>query len=142
MGIFKFNLKTNELNFVANGLGPSISPDGKTLAYSRREKNKNSLYLHDLGKKAETAFVIDTFSNGSPQWSPNGKFILYTRETGFGREVILDIRLVDVESRKITEVAPGGKFKNFKKFFYPSLFWTPLFTKWPQTTSPFKGGPK
>jgi Tol biopolymer transport system component len=66
---------------------PSLSPDGRWLAYELRHENKHNVYVDPFPPTgAHHPVTIDSGSN--PMWSPDGKRLFYVRETAqeMGRE--------------------------------------------------------
>jgi Tol biopolymer transport system component len=59
---------------------PSLSPDGRWLAYELRHENKSNVFVDPFpATGAHHPVTIDGGSN--PMWSPNGKRLFYVRET-------------------------------------------------------------
>ena len=90
--IEKYELKTGERTVVAGGPGgavrPAPSPDGKWLAFVKREQTKSKLYVKDLGTgeerkiydaldqdMQETWAVFGVYPN--MDWTPDSKSILF-----------------------------------------------------------------
>ncbi|MEO6612036.1 MAG: hypothetical protein ABIT05_07945 [Chitinophagaceae bacterium] len=119
---FTFALEGNKLEPLAfDGGNRSASPDGKTIAYVRtKEGNKGDIYLYDLASKQETALVVDSFNKNSPNWSGDGKKIVYNRESnGRGRDATLEICIVDIKTKEITQVTESGKYKSYNPVWAP-----------------------
>ncbi len=60
---------------------PQVSPDGNTLAYFTRTGRGTKIYLKDLRRSSSwpTLLVPDDGTERFPAWSPDGRFILFTR---------------------------------------------------------------
>ncbi|MFC6998435.1 amidohydrolase family protein [Rufibacter roseus] len=76
--IRRVNRQTGEIENVVGGNGsamrPTISPDGKTLAFVRRVRNKSVLYVHDL-KTGEERPVYDQLSKDQQEaWAIFGVY--------------------------------------------------------------------
>lgn len=104
-----------------DGGSRAASPDGKTLAFVKiKENNKGDIYLYDLTTKQESALVTDTFNKGAPNWSNDGKKIVYTRESnGRGRDATLEICIVDIKTKEIKQVTESGKYKSYSPVWAP-----------------------
>jgi dipeptidyl aminopeptidase/acylaminoacyl peptidase len=104
-----------------DGGGRAASPDGKTLVFVKtKENNKGDIYLYDLTTKQETALVTDTFNKAAPNWSNDGKKIVYNRESnGRGRDATLDICIVDIKTKEIKQVTESGKYKSYSPVWAP-----------------------
>ncbi len=123
-GVFLFNTEDRKFNLLISGAtNPAISPDGKTLAYTKRQNNKPRIFLCDMSTKQERELSSDTTSKSSPQWSPDGKTIVYTKETGVGRNAILDIYIINLASGEIRQIAPAGGYKNYNPVWSPDGKW-------------------
>ena len=119
---FTFTIEGKKLEPLGfDGGNRSASPDGKQLAYVKtKENNKGDIYLYDLVTKQETALVVDTFNKNSPNWSNDGKKIVYNRESnGRGRDATLEICVVDIKTKEIKQVTESGKYKSYNPVWAP-----------------------
>jgi eukaryotic-like serine/threonine-protein kinase len=66
---------------------PSLSPDGKTVAFARYSGAYSDLWLRDLVHQVDQRFTTDRSRNDSPVWSPNGDRIAF-RSTRSGQQEI------------------------------------------------------
>ena len=57
---------------------PRISPDGKQLAFVIFEKGGFNVWIYDLGRDSLRRLTLDGERNGSPEWSPDGKWIVFS----------------------------------------------------------------
>jgi hypothetical protein len=58
---------------------PQISPDGKTVVYTRRISGHDKIYVFPLDRPArKTQLTFGTFDDTSPTFSPDGKLIYYS----------------------------------------------------------------
>ena len=60
---------------------PAISPDGKHLAFSRRESGSWHLYVHDLVGSAEQQLTSAACNATSPSWE-DSESLLYVSDCG------------------------------------------------------------
>jgi dipeptidyl aminopeptidase/acylaminoacyl peptidase len=119
---FTFTLdgkKLDPLDF--DGGARAAAPDGKKLVFVKtKENNKGDIYLYDLITKQETPLVVDTFNKASPNWSNDGKKIVYNRESnGRGRDATLEICVVDIQTKEIQQVTESGKYKSYNPVWAP-----------------------
>ncbi len=56
---------------------PSMSPNGKTLAFSSDRSGRPMLYTMDIKKKIPKRLTIAGRYNSAPDWSPDGKTIVF-----------------------------------------------------------------
>lgn len=90
---------------------PSISPDGKKIAFVQ---DRNKLMVMDLASK-KTKQLTDGTTNPSrtkgfySQWSPDGKMLLI-ENTKASHQPYSDISVIDVESGKIHDITNTGYF--------------------------------
>jgi Tol biopolymer transport system component len=59
--------------------GPTWSPDGERLAFSRNEEDGGAIVIRSLADDSETFVTEGTFIDGSPAWSPDGRWIAFDR---------------------------------------------------------------
>jgi len=90
------------------GIGaPSISPDQKTVAYTRQNARDSDIWLFDLARNVPRRFTFEPGLTDSPVWTPDGTRIVYTS----GREVFP--RLVE---RPAGGTGPETILKQFEYF--------------------------
>jgi dipeptidyl aminopeptidase/acylaminoacyl peptidase len=121
-GGFTYTLASKKLTPLGfDGGGRAASPDGKTLVFVKQKENKKGdIYLYDLIAKKETPLVTDTFNKVSPGWSADGKKIVYNRESnGRGRDATLEICVIDISTKEITQVTESGKYKSYNPVWAP-----------------------
>lgn len=70
---------TRLTNRVGNDGALDISPDGKTVACHYFLNGKADIYTMDIKGGNIQQLTLDTLDNRWPRWSPDGKFIAYTR---------------------------------------------------------------
>ena len=63
----------------ANIYWPSISPDGDTVAFDRRnpQTGLRDIWLHDLARDSDSRFTFGPGVNQFPVWSPDNKYIAF-----------------------------------------------------------------
>jgi Tol biopolymer transport system component len=63
---------------------------------------------------------VDTFSKASPNWSNDGKKIVYNRESnGRGRDATLELCVVDIQTKEIKQITESGKYKSYSPVWAP-----------------------
>jgi len=108
----RYDRETGRIERITGGAGgaisPTISPDGKTMAFVKRVRTKSVLYLHDLETGIEEP-VYDEMSYDQQQawaifgpytnfnWTPDSRHLIFWAK---GK-----IRKLDLESRQ-TEIIP------------------------------------
>jgi Tol biopolymer transport system component len=70
---------TRLTNRVGNDGALDISPDGKTVACHYFLNGKADIYTMDIKGGNIQQLTMDTLDNRWPRWTPDGKFIAYTR---------------------------------------------------------------
>ncbi|HET9726010.1 MAG TPA: protein kinase, partial [Gemmatimonadales bacterium] len=81
-------LKTGDTTLVrlvatpATELYPSVSPDGRWLAYSSNESGSAEVYVRPFPETASAKWQVSTAGGTEPAWSPNGRELLYINGKG------------------------------------------------------------
>jgi Tol biopolymer transport system component len=65
---------------------PAISPDEKTIAYSRKNGSVSDIWLRDLVHSLDQRFTSDHSENNTPVWSPKGDRIVFRSTRGGGQQ--------------------------------------------------------
>lgn len=68
---------TRLTNHAWDDIDPSISPDGRQIAYSSRENGYWDLFLLDLSTGKTTRLTDSAEYKASPTWSPDGQWLAY-----------------------------------------------------------------
>jgi Tol biopolymer transport system component len=84
---------------------PDFSPDGKKLAYHAFEHGKAAIVVMDLATGKATNLTKDDRDSRWPRWSPDGKWIAYTRTGEKGTDIW--IMHPDGSDRHAFIVGPG-----------------------------------
>lgn len=92
------------LNSVADEINPSFSSDGKWLAYSSSLSGTFTIYVRPL-HGAEASWQVSTEEGFLPQWSPEGKTIVF--------ESVQNDRLLAVSYSINTDVFVPGPVSSF-----------------------------
>ncbi len=79
---YLYDLATGSVRSLASGLDPAISPDGTQIAFSRIG-NANGIYLIGIDGSNERKIFGDRDGLMSPKWSPDGQWIVFSRNDGF-----------------------------------------------------------
>ncbi len=61
---------------------PRLSPDGRRLAIAVGSSDRRDVWLFDLSSQTMTRLTSDCTSNDRPEWSPDGKRVIYRSEHG------------------------------------------------------------
>jgi hypothetical protein len=59
--------------------GPTWSPDGESIAFTRNGSEGSSIVIRRLSDGVETQVTDGTFVEGSPAWAPDGEWIAFDR---------------------------------------------------------------
>lgn len=79
--IYIYNLATGELRHLTGGGDPAISPDGSMVAFGRFGGD-GGVYVINTDGTGERRLYASAEGPRSPKWSPDGKYILFSRLTG------------------------------------------------------------
>ncbi|MEZ4706935.1 MAG: SH3 domain-containing protein, partial [Caldilineaceae bacterium] len=79
--IYIYNLTTGELRHLTGGGDPAISPDGSMVAFGRFGGD-GGVYVINSDGTGERRLWASAEGPRSPKWSPDGKYVLFSRLTG------------------------------------------------------------
>jgi Tol biopolymer transport system component/uncharacterized protein YraI len=80
--IYVYSLESGALATLPSGLDPAISPDGRTVAFTR-DGGENGLYLIDIDGRNERKIYSGNDLLRGPSWSPDGAAIVFSRGAGY-----------------------------------------------------------
>ncbi len=83
---------------------PSISPDGKHMAFVSDQTSEPQIFVLDLVTQKSTRVTRNGGYNVSPVWSPNGKYLVYRSI----RQGISSIYRIEVETKKEKQLTSQG----------------------------------
>lgn len=109
MEIRKQRLGKHSSQFVCDGREPTLSPDGKLLAYVYDDDEETSgVYLDDFAAKPKTKpkRIAGTGSE-CPRFSPCGKYLAYLDTRSYQKVDVVIIRLSDFDIIKRIPVGPA-----------------------------------
>lgn len=102
---------------------PRISPDQKTLAFTRSADRNYDIWTYDLARNTPVRFTFEPDPDGYPVWSPDGRTIIYVSirngsyfvverpANGIGQETILGRKTGDPWYP--SAASPDGKWMAF-----------------------------
>lgn len=79
--IYVYNLTSGALRQLTSGFDPAVSPDGTQVAFTR-DGTDGGLFLINLDGSNERKIYGEGNSLRSPQWSPDGSWIVFSRTSG------------------------------------------------------------
>jgi serine/threonine protein kinase len=83
---------------------PRISPDGKRIAYSLRERGNTDLWIADLDNKAPIHLTFESSTEQYPVWSPDGQHLAFvSNRDGRIRDVYRMAASAGQPARRLTE---------------------------------------
>jgi Tol biopolymer transport system component/DNA-binding winged helix-turn-helix (wHTH) protein len=109
--------------FQGNERQPSFSPDGNQIAFSwdgEKEDNQD-IYIKQIGNELPLRLTTNSAADTWPCWSPDGRYIAFTREQPEGTELYLIPSLGGPERRITRLVSPGGA--HYLKSWSPNGQW-------------------
>jgi Tol biopolymer transport system component len=104
-----------------NGNNLAPSPDGKTIAFMKRDDNKRSdIYLYDTKTKQQTVLKTDTSKKNALSWSPDGKKLMYNISYGgINQYATIDICVLDLATKQIKQVTHSSPHKSYTPVWCP-----------------------
>lgn len=125
---FLINPDGSGLQRLSGGIDPTLSPDGKTIAFTRWGPGEvGAVWLYDIASGTERHLLGEMFEPKSPAWSPDGSKLVISYQHGGRREV--ESRCVGLRSDgtfpKLPPRAYHFRFKGFKLCFKlpPDTHW-------------------
>jgi len=120
--VFNYNISSKQLTpLFDNGSNLAPSPDGKTIAFLKRDDNKRTdIYLFNTVTKKETVLKTDTIGKNSLSWSPDAKYLLYNiSHKGTGQHSTIDICVLNIETKQDRQITQSGKDKSYNPNWCP-----------------------
>jgi len=120
--VFNYDISSNQLTpLFENGSNLAPSPDGKTIAFLKRDDNKRTdIYFFNTVTKKETVFKTDTSRKNSLEWSPDGKNLLYNiSRGGTGQSATIEICVLNIATKQIRQITQSGKDKSYDPHWCP-----------------------
>ena len=120
--VFSYDISSKQLTpLLENASNLAPSPDRKTIAFLKRDDNKRTdIYFFNTVTKKETVFKTDTSRKNSLEWSPDGKNLLYNiSHGGTGQSAMIDICVLNIETKQIKQITRGGKDKSYDPNWCP-----------------------
>jgi len=120
--VFNYNIGTKQLvSLFDNGGNLAPSPDGKTIAFLKRDQNKRvDIYAFDLKTKREYVLYTDSSGKNSLKWSPDGKNLVYNISSkGVGQQSTIDICVLNIATKRVKQITRLDKDKAYDPNWSP-----------------------
>ena len=91
------------ITFSGRDLEPSVSPDGKMIAFASARDGKMRIWIKQTNGGSELALTAGIDS--TPRFSPDGSSVLFARDEGGGRRSIYKVPILGGEPRKLVDDA-------------------------------------
>jgi len=120
--VFNYDISSTQLMpLFENGSNLAPSPDGKTIAFLKRDDTKRTdIYFFNRVTMKETVFKTDTSRKNSLSWSPDGKNLVYNISHGeTGQHATIDICVLNIVTKQIKQITQSGKDKSYDPNWCP-----------------------
>lgn len=120
--VFNYDLGTKQLTqLFENGGNLAPSPDGKTIAFLKRDDRKRTdIYFFNTVTKKETVLKTDTTGKNSLSWSPDGKNLMYTvSHNGSGQDATIEICVLNIATKQVKQITQSGNHKSYDPNWCP-----------------------
>ena len=116
------NRETGTLGSVSGLVGtPRVSPDGRTLAVTRRVNGNDDLWLIETARGGLRRFTFDAAIEAAPVWSPNGNRIAFESVRKGLRDLFVksldasaeEVLVESSENKNISDWSADGRFISF-----------------------------
>ena len=116
--VFRYYLQSKKIEeMFENGSNLAPSPDGKTIAFLKRDDNKRAdIYLYDTRTKQQTVLKTDSTRKNSLSWSPDGRKMMYNI---LYEHATIDICVVDLTTKEVKQVTQSGSYKSYNPVWCP-----------------------
>ena len=75
---------TGRVDLNAQGRSPEFSPDGRRIAFASVRDGNSEMYVMNADGSAQTRLTFNTVYDSRPQWSADGRKLVFTRLTADG----------------------------------------------------------
>ncbi len=120
--VFEYDLSTKKVEeLFDNGGNLAPSPDGKTIAFMKRDEPKHTdIYFYNTGSKQQTVLQTDTLQKNALGWSPDGKNLVYNVSSGvMGPNSIIDICVLNLATKQVRQVTQSDPYKSYNPVWCP-----------------------
>ena len=120
--VFKYDLGSKQLTpLFDNGSNLAPSPDGKTIAFLKRDDDKRTdIYSYNTETKQEKIFYTDTSRKNALEWSPDRKNLLYNiSHRGTGQHSTIDICVLNTTTKQVKQITHSGNDKSYDPNWCP-----------------------
>jgi TolB protein len=84
---------------------PVVSPDGRSLLFSRHKDERISMIVRDLESRVERRLTSRDEPEFDAAWSPDGKHALFSHVSFSGTQGDVDVYLIDADGRNLRSIA-------------------------------------
>lgn len=102
--------RVEALGRINSATSPTLSPDGKRMAYLSNESGSPQIWIRDLATGAARQITSLMDPVGSVSWSPIGEQLAYSVLPGGGLNT--QIWVMNADSSGVRRLTPGGKENN------------------------------
>ena len=120
--VFRYVFATGRiLELFDNGSNLAPSPDGKTIAFLKRDDKRSAdIYLFDIENRQQSLLFSDTIKKNSLSWSPDGKKLVYNiSHKGDKQDPIVDICVLNLPTKKVRQVTQSNPYKSYSPSWCP-----------------------
>ncbi len=112
--IYRMDISGARVTDLGPGFDPKISPNGARIVYSSFKSGNYDIWVMDIDGRNPTQITSYPGHEIDPCWSPDGKWIAYSKSAPYTAEGFSDYRNADYWNMWITNVQTG---ENFQKTF-------------------------
>lgn len=116
---FLYDIKQRKLNpFPIDGSGIAVAPNGKSVAYMKR--NDNRIYLYNWKTQKEQLLVADTLRKFAISWSPDGRNLLYNVViSGSNADAIIEVCIYNTLTNQVKQITQSDGHKSYNPVWNP-----------------------
>lgn len=117
-----YNIQSRELkSLFDDGSNLTVSPDGKTIAFLKRnEIKRTAIYFYNMDSRQTAVLEPDTIGKYGLAWSPDGKNLVYNiSKKGEGKASTVDICVLDLATKKVKKITSNTTHKSYNPEWSP-----------------------
>jgi TolB protein len=102
-----------DLMVIGEGNNPRISPDGTRIAFEKEVNSRWQVFTMDIEGGDLTQVTDFEATNGAPEWSPDGKWIVFASDAGSARfadpNAVMNLFVIRPDGTQLAQLTDGPR---------------------------------